>query len=93
MVNERKSDKRKSDLDYSAVEYDIGYFLRNDPLKRFRLSIRINIKKNVYEVYAHYFFRNVGGKIRPKPYDKVIKKFDTFEEAKDFAEKLYKSYR
>jgi len=93
MVNEREFDKRKPESDYSAVEYDIGYYLDSNLLKRFRLSIRKNLEKNVFEVYAHYFFKNVGGEIRPNPYDKVIKEFDTFEEAKGFAENLYKSYR
>ena len=93
MVDERDFDIKISNSDYSAVEYDIGFCLESDLLKRFRLSIRKNLKKNVFEVYARYFFRNVRGKIKSKPYDKVIKEFDTFEEAKDFAENLYKSYK
>jgi hypothetical protein len=87
-------DIRKPNLDYSAVEYNIGYCFEKYNLSktsRFHLSIRKNLKKNVLEIYAHYFFKNVGGKIRPKPYEKVIKEFDTFEEAKNFAENLYKS--
>jgi len=93
MVNEREFDKRKPDSDYSSVEYDIGYYLDSDILKRFRLSIRKNIEKNVFEVYARFFYRNVDGKITLEPYDNVIKEFDTFEEAKNFAENYYKSYK
>ena len=79
------------------MEYDIGYCYEKDnpPSKasRFRLPIRKNLKKNVFEVYAHYWFRIVGGKVMPNPYDKVIGEFETFDEAKDFAENLYKSHR
>jgi len=95
MVNEKEFDIRKPNSDYSAVEYGIGYCFEKYNLSktsRFHLSIRKNLKKNVFEIYAQYCFRIIDSEIKLEPYNKILGEFETFEGAKDFRKNLYKSY-